>query len=514
MGAISDDEHALRTDPATHLLTRALPVPNLAATLILWLGATQLLLWRFLDIMPAWAYALALILLAGLCRSLLRSKPERTDAPTIATLAFCIAIALILLLLGGEGRFFYANIDWQVRLAALHDMRVNPWPFIYTARAQPDILRFPIAMFLMPALVGKSLGARAGDISMLVQNALLLGTLMAMASVLFTTHKARLVALIVLIGFSGLDALGRLLFRGGLSDHLENWAYLQYSSTITLAFWVPQHAFAGWIGAVGYMLWRKGHLRLGGFLALLPLTALLSPLGLMGAMPFAALAGVRALAARAIRPLDIGQPAAALLLALPGLLYLAAAPAGVGMRFVALVPAQWAIFELLEVLIYALPLALLTWRHRSAEIDMLVLLTLWLLVVPFVQIGSSTDFMMRGSITALTLLAIMVADAIQRPGRTRLWLGLMLLIGGMTGIAEIRRALAYPPAPDVRCSVFKAWDQSFSSFPKDSYVAPLAQMPALVRPAHPAKVSAAEPTRCWDGPWHHPDKPDPPGSDR
>ncbi|MEJ7934187.1 hypothetical protein WG907_07970 [Sphingobium sp. AN558] len=513
MGAISDDEQAWPTGAATHPMARLVPVSALAAALILWLGVTQLLLWRFLDIMPPWAYALAIFPIACLCLSIARSKPERTDAPTIATLLFCLTIALVLLMLGGEGRFFYANIDWQVRLAALHDMRVNPWPFVYTARAQPDVLRFPIAMFLMPALAGKAWGAQAGDIAMLCQNALLLGTLMAMASVLFPTRRARMIALIVVIWFSGLDALGRMLFRGGLSDHLENWAYLQYSSMVTLTFWVPQHALSGWIGAVGYLLWRERHVRLGGFLTLLPLTALLSPLGLIGAMPFAALAGARSLKARDIRVGDILQPTFALLLSLPGLLYLAAAPEGVGIRLKALVPVQWAIFEALEVLVYIIPLALIVRRARTGA-DTLTLVTLWLLVIPFVQIGSSTDFMMRGSITALTLLAIMVADALQRPGGTRIWLAAMLLIGSLTGIAEVRRALVYPPAPDVRCSVFKAWDQSFGAFPKGSYIAPLAQMPPLVRPTNPVRVSAAEPARCWDGAWHHPDSPDPPGSGR
>jgi hypothetical protein len=119
--------------------------------------------------------------------------------------------------------------------------------------------------------------------------------------------------------------------------------------------------------------------------------------------------------------------------------------------------------------------------------------------------------MMRGSIAALTILAVMTADAVTQPGRTRRWLIVMLLIGGVTGLAEIRRAVAYPPAPQVRCSFFKAWDQSFGSFPKGSWVAPLSAMPALLRPADPAKASAVEPARCWDGYWHHPDKPDPSG---
>jgi len=484
-------------------LAHQLPSGWLIAALLSWLGLDQLLLWRFLDIMPVWAYPLGALLIVGLCVATVRAMPDQRG-PTVATLIACMAVALILLMLGGEGRFFYANIDWQVRLAALNDMRINPWPFVYTARAEPDVLRFPIGMFLVPALAGKAWGAGAGDIALLLQNAIMLAMLLAMGSTLFNQRRERTVALAILIGFSGLDALGRILFRGGLSDHMENWAYLQYSSTITLAFWVPQHAMSGWIGATGYLLWRDGKASLAQFLTLLPLTALWSPLGLMGAMPFAALAGMRALIARDIRARDIGLPALALLLATPGLLYLGAANDDVGARLNALPPLQWGLFELLEVLVYAIPVALVAHARRFG-MDTLVLLTLWLLAIPFVQIGSSTDFMMRGSVTALTILAVMLVDLLLVPSRARLFLIVALAVGALTPLHEIRRAVSHPAAPEVRCSFFMAWRQSFWFQPMGTYLAPISHMPALVRPTNPYRASAAEPARCWDGQWYHPD---------
>lgn len=485
-------------------LCRPLPGGALLAFLAAWLGADQLLLWRFLDVMPLWAYGLGAAMLAGLCVLVIRAT-RNFDGPSAVTWFTCIGVALILLLLGGEGRFFYANIDWQVRLAAMRDMVVNPWPFVYTARATPDVLRAPIGMFLAPALVAKTLGGRAGDIALLIQNGLLLGSVLALGSTLFATRQHRLVALAVVIGFSGLDALGRILFRGGLSDHLENWAYLQYSSTITLAFWVPQHALSGWIGALAYLLWRGGKAPLGAALALLPLTALLSPLGLMGAMPFAALAWVQTLLRRQLKITDIAIPALATLLCVPSLLYLGAANDGVGARLMTVAPLQWGLFELLEVLVYVAPLALIVRRPRFGR-DTLALLTIWLLAIPFLQVGWSIDFMMRASVSALAILAVMVADALIREPRSRLWLMVPLLIGSITGLYEVRRAFAHPPAPQVRCSFFKAWDQSFGFQPKGSYLAPLADMPALVRPTNPARIGPAEPATCWDGHWYHPNE--------
>ncbi|MET0360127.1 MAG: hypothetical protein ABW048_00085 [Sphingobium sp.] len=488
---------------------RVVPIAWLITGLVAWLGVTQLLLWRFLHVMPLWAYALGLGLLALFCRSVLRHGPHR-EGPRPAALLTCLAAAFLLLLLGGEGRFFYANIDWQVRLAVLHDMRVNPWPFVYVQDGEVSLLRAPIGMFLAPALVGKALGSRAADIALLIQNSLMLGTVLALGAPLFETRRARLIALAIVIGFSGLDAVGRILFRGSLSDHLENWALLQFSSMVTLAFWVPQHALSGWIGAIGYLLWRRDKLPLGSYYALLPMTALWSPLGLIGAMPFAALAGVRTLWARRLSLGDIVRPLPAVLIALPGLIYLAAAGEGVGAKIVPLVPLQWGLFELLEVLVYVIPLGFL-WRRSRLGADTLGLLTLWLLAIPFVQIGFSTDFMMRASITSLTILAVMAADSVLRDHTLRLWLIVALLLGAITPLFEIRRSLSYPPAPEVRCDFNTAWDQSFRDFPKGSYLAPLAAMPGPVRPTRPTPIGSQGPTRCWEGHWYHPSNGQPSG---
>jgi hypothetical protein len=125
------------------------------------------------------------------------------------------------------------------------------------------------------------------------------------------------------------------------------------------------------------------------------------------------------------------------------------------------------------------------------------------MLAPLVQVGWSIDFMMRASISALAILAAMVADQLVATDRARLWLGTMLALASLTGLFEVRRALIHPPAPYVRCSVFTAWDQKFAAFPKGSYFTPLDRVPALVRPRAPVRATT-DAAACWDGPWFSP----------
>ncbi len=220
----------------------------------------------------------------------------------------------------------------------------------------------------------------------------------------------------------------------------------------------------------------------------------------------AALAGIETLMQRRLRTSDIALPALASLLCVPGLLYLSAAGDDVGIRLFAPGVLRYVIFQIFETAPYLVPLALVVRTSRFGLPTFLVI-TACLLLMPFIQIGWSIDFMMRASVPALTILAVMVADAVT-PGdhgasaRIRIWLLLALVIGSVTGAHEIHRALTQPPAPEVRCTFWKAWDQSFADFPKGSYLAPLPDMPALVRPRDPARASAMEPDRCWTGDWY------------
>jgi hypothetical protein len=272
----------------------------------------------------------------------------------------CLLIALTILMIGGEGRFFYANLDWQVRDAALHDMALHPWPFLYEWGGQQFLLRTPVGMHLVPALVGKVAGQPGSDLALLIQNSALLGAMLAIGSTLFRDSRSRLIALATFLMFSGLDIVGQIVSGDGAfapTAHLEGWAPTQFSAVITQAFWVPNHAIAGWLCALAFLLWRVGKARLGVMLALVPLLALWSPLGAMGSLPFVLYAAARDAIGGKIERRDILLPLGATLLSIPTLLYLGAAPDAVGARIYPLTLKEWALFEGVEIVPFLVLLA-------------------------------------------------------------------------------------------------------------------------------------------------------------
>ncbi len=474
----------------------------LVATLVAMLGGQQLLLWRFLDWVPFWTYPLAMLAIAGVCIVLVRMPGwSRESAPSVRLFATAAIFATLLLLLGGEGRLFYANTDWQVRNSVLHDLIEYPWPFVYAVRDAPDLLRAPLGMYLAPALAGKGLGADAADWALLAQNVLFLTILIALVATLFRETRSRWIALAIFWGFSGMDVVGALLAGRSLLGHLEWWNTAQFSSEVTLAFWVPQHALAGWTGAVLFLLWREKRLPLAALLTPLPLLAHWSPLGLLGAMPFAALAGIETLLRRRLRLADVVLPGAAALFAVPGLLYLASGSGAVGGQANGLPLNQYIALEALEAVPILLAVAFLRPRFGTGTLALVAAL---LIVVPFGQIGHHQDFSMRVSITALAILALIAADVLQRwsSAPRPLWRGVLvgvLAVGLVTPLSEIRRAIAFPPAPKMLCSYFGVVPGG-----ADTYVTPFATVPALIAPHQPAQVRPVDPPNCYSGPWPDP----------
>ncbi|WP_174300953.1 GtrA family protein [Caulobacter sp. S45] len=422
------------------------------------------------------------------------ARPSRGQgaglADRLSLWALALGLALTLCLLGGEGRIFYANTDWQIRDAVLADLSTRPWPVHYHAAAGDFVLRAPLGMYMLPALIGHAAGWRAAQLALLVQNTALLGGVLAVFMSVAQRWASRLLIAAVFVAFSGWDLIAQLLQGhfvqaypwNHLFPSLETWAPgFQYSSLVADLFWAPNHAIPAWIMAATYVLWRRGEASVLTLAAITGLSVLWSPLAVMGAAPFVVLAVLQDLH-RGRLTLWNGASLLPLVLALlPVALYVTLDGGevvhglNVGTKefqrsFVLLIPLEVA------PLLYLAGSSRSSWRDDD-RFDV-YLCAIMLVLIPFYRIGISNDFMMRASIFPITVLAILAArgfvTALESTTSRRLAVLLVLLaIGAATPAAEIIRAVVERPDPPRGADLFTAWEQPASrGSPKSTYVAP------------------------------------------
>jgi hypothetical protein len=480
----------------------------LCALLLTLFALDNILLLQFLG-MPT---ALTLLLIITLCSAVakLAAKTILNDV-IVPWRAIIIAgiIALLLFMLGGQGRFFYANADWQVRDSILADMAKYPWPFAYLVEGEAAILRAPISLYLLPSLAGGGWH----ELAMLAANTLRLTLMISICWPLFTTNRHRWFGLMVFLLFSGLDIIGTALFSQlGVElswDHLERWNFNnQYSAHVTQAFWVPQHAMAGWICAFTFLLWQRGIAKIGLFAATVPLVALWSPLAIMGAVPFALFAGLQVLRNGQWNKTDVATTLLGIIIAIPSLLYLQAdsAKLGSGLRDITL--GSYAFLILFEILPFIFPL--LRSRFADAHNKMILgIVIACLLLMPLYQIGASSDFQMRASIMPLAILAIFfaqwlarLADNLPEARAAFSYAAIVIGIGAFTPIFETGRAVTLGPSPKPLCSLIGVWhkQQGLLVAPYATYFASPKLLETYIGPVA-ILAGKNDPEQCWAGEW-------------
>ena len=462
----------------------------------------QLLLWRFIGLTSPALVIVAVIVMAIIVRRIGRGTEDETRVP-FQWLIIAFGVALTLYVLGSEGRLFAAVQDWQVRDAVLHDMVKQPWPFSYELGAQQYVLRVPVGMYLIPAFFGKIFGLYGAHLTLLCQNAALLTLVLSIGSSLLRNGRDAFIALFVIVTFSGMDVLGRLIMKLSMFNYLDQWIDLVYSAHITQIFWVPQHAMAGWIGAALFLAWHKGRTPLTTFLAVIPLLAIWSPLSVIGLLPFAAFAGLKTLLQRGFVPDNFLVPALSSLLVLPSLLYLGADGDKVPWQINPVTFAEWALFILLEVSLYIVGVSRIV--DRNSEYRQLFIFTsIYLLIIPLGKLGTGADFVMRASIGPLAILSFIAAEALlvrrtdERGKIGTVMIVTALVIGSVTPLEELRRAIITPVAPLNDCSYFGVVPDG-----SPTYVARTDHLPHWLRTVRAGVFRPSDPASCREriAPW-------------
>lgn len=363
---------------------------------------------------------------------------------------------------GGAGHVLFANADWHVRDAVLHDLVVSPWPVGYgLLDGAESLLRAPLGFYLPAALAGKWLGLPAADAVMGLWTALGASLfLLQVLSLVPSRPRTVLVSAAVIVLFSGFDIVGNIINTGprfianwNIAQHLEWWAgSYQYSSMTTQLFWVPNHALGGWL-MMGLLARNPRFSPLDVVLPMLAVAAALwSPLSAAGLVPFLLLRVGRQLI-RENRDWSLLHPRVWLPAVLVGAVvcaYLVLDPGGIakgiavdrgGIDDGVMAMLRQAQFFLLEA--GFIGFAVLAIR-RSIEV---VLALVILALLPLVYLGPGNDLVMRGSIPSLAVLAIGACLALSTHGaapalrRKKILLLGLLAVGSVTAVQEFARAV-------------------------------------------------------------------------
>lgn len=366
--------------------------------------------------------------------------------------------------LSGIGGFCYQNGDFWARNPVFFDLSTYSWPIIYNLSAESDFVQrivgsgnvafvYYYTWWLPVAGVSKLLHLGKFSKDFLLLCWALLGILLIVYCINRLIGRCSYVTTVMLIGFSGLDAVVPFLKNGRLSmiDHIEGWAhyYFQYTSNTTQLFWVFNQSIPIWL-IVGVLLQLKDNKYIA---AVSSLVFAYSPWAVFGMVPIA-VAGtfkqnnkVKEKITSFLNIFNISVPLVMLLIY--GLFYMSGdgSTEALGFKIFELTNKRtllcnYIVFVFLEAGIYFCVMG------QSIQKYKYYLTVLWeLMLIPlFSVLNINFNFYMRASIPALFLLMTFVirffTSQSQKEAaiRTKLLIA-VCIIGMYTPFVEINRSL-------------------------------------------------------------------------
>ncbi len=395
----------------------------------------------------------ALILLAAF--QLLRHAPEAEIEYSQKLLTSLLFITVAWVFLSGVGGYAFQNWDHHWRNVVLRDLIAYDWPVFY---AQPEkgptnMLVYYVGYWLPAALTGKLFGWKFASFF------LLLWTWLGILLVVLHLHRKLKTSLLnvtlLLIFFSGMDALGSLFFAAEYptlwppTQHLEIWsANLQYSSFTTQLFWVFNQAVPAWLCAA--LILESTSLLFDQSRRITPgpdqkvliwsLCFFLAPLASIGLLPYLCIEWFKGRDFKLLfKNIQLIPLLSSAVIVAISYLFFSSNAAAQERGFQAVAIEDFLPFFLLEGGILWLMLASMKWGDPRWIVTGCLLL-----ILPFVQLGSGRDFVMRASIAPLFYLMIMTAEVFFQPETPRFYrvaFAVLLVIGALTPLYEINRSI-------------------------------------------------------------------------
>lgn len=391
-----------------------------------------------------------------------------TNYETRFTIHYSLFAVLLLtgawLFLSGIGGYAFQNWDHHWRNAVFHDLINFDFPIYYS---QPEtgpvkMLVYYVGYWLPSAIVGKYFGWGIANLFLFLWS--WLGIILITLQLSDFLKTSAIKTTLLLIFFSGLDALGVLLFPQEYPTlfpfvtHLEIWSgNLQYSSFTTQLFWVFNQAIPAWLCITviaSHAVAKQSHVELevaSGNEQIRPRNAIFlifiwslcfffAPLASIGLFPYLLIEIFKNINLKSIfKNINYSVLASSIIIFLLSYFYFASNTAA-QTRSLQIIPfKEFIIFFLLEGGILWLLLALSKYRDPRWIVTGILLI-----IIPFIQIGSGRDFVMRASIAPLFYLMILTAETIfskQTPRLLLITCYLLLVLSSLTPLYEINRSI-------------------------------------------------------------------------
>jgi hypothetical protein len=440
----------------------------------------------------------------------------------LSRLSLCVALAVVLLMLGGEGHLFFAPLDWRIRDGVLADLSQRAFPIVYEVDAVDYVLRAPLGMYMIPGAIGRMFGLVAADFALLAQNGLFLGAMFYILGQLGRGWPH----ILIMIFFTGLPLVGIALIAAlsgsiGPWEHFitygfDNWNGLaQYPANLTALIWAPNHALPGWWMATLVLLRSRGQIDTASALVSIAGAIFWSPLAVIPAAIWLTLIVVARLKTH-LRCLRTWQAVLAGMCFVPIAWYLIVgsftirddvAPQEttrplVGLYFWIL----YVLFMLTQMIYPAFILA--SKRFLSKELRILFLFcTLILAVLPFFHFGPCNDLAMRSSIMSYIVISFIFGDILLNPqnaDKRRVLIGWLLVASAApSGLLDLFRAATHEAYPISDCSLIETNQTYAHARGRDGvpthYVVESAMIPVWLMNSdiETAAKNVARDRKCW-----------------
>lgn len=397
------------------------------------------------------AIPLSIIILFALYKLLVTNHKPSIINHQSSTI-YWILITVLWLLLSGIGGYAFQNWDHNWRNVVFRDLMNFNWPVYYAQPASGPVkmLVYYVGFWLPSALIAKLTNWQIANFALFTWS--LFGLLLVTHHLASALKTSNLKATTLLILFSGLDILGTLFFPQDYPTifppitHLETWAgNLQYSSFTTQLFWVFNQAIPAWLVTSIIVSWAEAKLpdKRGEIIFLWSLCFFFAPLASVGLLPYILIELIKQTDFKS--PFKNLKPAtilSALIIFILSSFFFASNTAAQQRGFQSLPIDKFLAFFLLEGGILWLVLAPSKYKDPRWVITGILLA-----IIPFIQLGSDRDFVMRASIAPLFYLMLLTGEVIFNKSThhvsliTRYSLLVLLVLGALTPLYEINRSI-------------------------------------------------------------------------